>query len=279
MDLSPLVKSFVAGSVSGTCSTLLFQPLDLIKTRLQTPGKLNAVPSGMFATLTNIVKNEKVFGLWKGVSPSMTRCVPGVGLYFSSLHWLKTTFGSGDPGALEAVMLGCMARTFAGAALIPVTVIKTRYESGVYQYRGVTQALRVIYVTEGPRGLICGLLPTLMRDVPFSGLYLMFYTQAKKAVHHQLPDHAPSPYLHFSCGIVAGLLASFITQPADVIKTQMQLYPEKFSSLWLATRTIYQNDGVHGYLVGLAPRLVRRTLMAAMAWTVYEQVTHQLGLK
>ena len=26
----------MCGSVSGTCSTLLFQPLDLVKTRLQT---------------------------------------------------------------------------------------------------------------------------------------------------------------------------------------------------------------------------------------------------
>lgn len=30
-----LVKAFMAGSLSGTCSTLLFQPLDLVKTRLQ----------------------------------------------------------------------------------------------------------------------------------------------------------------------------------------------------------------------------------------------------
>ena len=32
---SPVVKSFLAGSLSGTCSTLLFQPLDLVKTRVQ----------------------------------------------------------------------------------------------------------------------------------------------------------------------------------------------------------------------------------------------------
>merc|ERR1711972_25384 len=33
--MSPMVKAFLAGSMSGTCSTLLFQPLDVLKTRLQ----------------------------------------------------------------------------------------------------------------------------------------------------------------------------------------------------------------------------------------------------
>lgn len=32
------MKAFAAGSLSGTCSTLLFQPFDLVKTRLQVEG-------------------------------------------------------------------------------------------------------------------------------------------------------------------------------------------------------------------------------------------------
>lgn len=68
----------------------------------------------------------------------------------------------------------------SGAALIPITVVKTRVESGVYGYSSVTGALKDIYRTEGLKGMTCGLVPTLFRDAPFSGLYLMFYTSAKQ---------------------------------------------------------------------------------------------------
>jgi len=39
MDLlaNPVIKAFLAGSFSGTCTTILFQPLDLVKTRIQGP--------------------------------------------------------------------------------------------------------------------------------------------------------------------------------------------------------------------------------------------------
>lgn len=41
-------------------------------------------------------------------------------------------------------------------------------------------------------------------------------------------DPALNPLVNFSCGIFAGILASLATQPADVIKTHMQLTPEKY---------------------------------------------------
>ncbi|CAG7723232.1 unnamed protein product [Allacma fusca] len=62
----PVVKSFLIGSISGTCSTVIFQPLDLVKTRLQHPvGQSN----GMVAIVGSIVRNENLLGLWRGMTP------------------------------------------------------------------------------------------------------------------------------------------------------------------------------------------------------------------
>ena len=35
---------------------------------------------------------------------------------------------------------------------------------------------------------------------------------------------------------------------------------------------LLQSDGVSGMFTGIVPRTLRRTLMAAVAWTVYEEV-------
>lgn len=43
-----------------------------------------------------------------------------------------------------------------------------------------------------------------------------------------------------------------------------------------AYELILQSDGLRGFFRGLVPRLIRRTLMAAMSWTVYEEVSHFL---
>lgn len=39
------------------------------------------------------------------------------------------------------------------------------------------------------------------------------------------------PMFNFCCGVTAGMMASVITQPADVLKTHMQLYPKRYGRL------------------------------------------------
>merc|ERR1712213_19836 len=195
-------------------------------------------------------------GLWRGVLPSLYRTVPGVGLYFSSMHWMRHSVFNGKPNAGQSLLIGAAARTFAGSVMIPFTVVKTRMESGAFQYRSVFTALNSILCAEGLRGLTRGLGPTLARDVPFSSLYLAFYDLLKKEVTSNTRLASISP---------------------DVVKTQMQLGKQREISSALAS--IYREGGVGGFAVGLAPRMLRRSVMAALAWTVYEKITTSLKLK
>lgn len=277
---NPIVKSFLAGSLSGTCSIILFQPFDLIKTRIQvaaismpimSPKSGVGVNTTMYNIFRTVVRNESVSGLWKGSSPSFLRCVPGVGTYFSSLHWLKSKFfKERKPTGTESFVLGFSARSFTTMCTLPMTVVKTRFESGKFNYRSISEALVNIYSKEGPTGLYRGITATLLRDAPFSGLYLMFYNTSKSLVQG-------GALCNFGCGVISGVLASLISQPADVIKTKMQVDQSrvKISNIVLV---IYKDHGIKGFFRGIAPRVTRRTLMAAMAWTVYEQISKFLNL-
>lgn len=100
---------------------------------------------------------------------------------------------------------------------MPFTVLKARYESGLYAYRSVPTAILEMLRTEGWSGLYRGYHVTLIRDVPFSGLYLAFYEHLRNG----LPISN-----RFTCnlvsGLVAGGLATIVTHPFDVIKTRVQ---------------------------------------------------------
>jgi len=295
---SPVVKSFLSGSLSGFTSTLVFQPFDLVKTRIQTAAMGSSqvihtasaevrplAKSGrisVFGVVVDVVKTERLRGLWKGVTPSVVRTVPGVGLYFSVLNTVKAKLDIAQPTALQNLMIGGASRTLAGSILLPFTVIKARYESGFFGYTGVTNAFFAIYRQEGVRGLWSGMCATVLRDAPFSGLYLMFYNQAKSSAVEKRQEMAPwlpVPTLHFLCGIWAGFLASVVTQPPDVVKTHMQLNPGRHRKVTRTIVFVYHNSGFIGFFRGLVPRTMRRTLMAATAWTVYEQLMSWIGLK
>ena len=121
-----------------------------------------------------------------------------------------------------------------------------RFESKNYNYSSTFQALRAIVRKEGFRGLTVGLGPTLVRDVPFSGLYLMFYEHLKTMAPDEMKvSHGSS--VHFSCGVMAGFLASLVTQPADVIKTRLQLSRENNKSIPGVIRQVYQQQGLAGF--------------------------------
>jgi len=209
--------------------------------------------------------------------------VPGVGLYFASLEFINNSFHQRKTSSNEkltpfqALSSGIIARTFVGTILIPFTVIKTRFESGKYSYKSTFDASRSILNYEGAKGLYIGLIPTLIRDAPFSGIYYMFYSQLKHIVSviPQVDSISNTKFdwlVPFVCGLMSGTLASIITHPADVIKTKMQLKPAKHTRIVETCKKVINQKGLLGFLTGLTPRLIRRTLMASMTWTYFESL-------
>ena len=73
-----------------------------------------------------------------------------------------------------------MARTLQTCLVNPIFVIKTRFEVvGFNEYSNTYDAIRKIYAAEGINGFSTGLKVSLIRDVPFSGIFYPIYNFTK----------------------------------------------------------------------------------------------------
>lgn len=185
---------------------------------------------------------------------------------------------------LANLTTGAFARAAAGFILMPITIIKVRYESNLYAYSSIAGAGRDILRTEGLRGFYSGFGATAMRDAPYAGLYVLFYENLKKRLS-LLAQNVPvagertegmrgstSATINFGSGVLAAGLATAITNPFDAIKTRIQLQPKKYPNMLYAARKLVIDDGVKSLFGGLGLRMGRKALSSALAWTLYEEL-------
>ncbi|PVI08555.1 hypothetical protein DM02DRAFT_637285 [Periconia macrospinosa] len=292
---------FFAGLSSGILSAVLLQPADLLKTRVQ-QSRQNTV----LATIKAIASGpHPIRQFWRGTLPSTLRTGCGSAIYFSGLNALRrrvelvsqrasgstTQLGDGHSSTLPKLSntanlaTGAIARTWAGFLMMPITVLKVRYESNLYSYSSLVSATRDIFRTEGVRGFFSGFGATAVRDAPYAGLYVLFYEQSKKRLStvamtieeksgaaQTALSSSTSAGINFSSGVAAAGLATTVTNPFDAIKTRIQLMPARYSNTVQAARKMLAEDGMKSFFDGLGIRIARKAVSSAMAWTVYEEL-------
>ncbi|KAG1244567.1 hypothetical protein G6F68_015397 [Rhizopus microsporus] len=89
----------------------------------------------------------------------------------------------------ENLFSGSTARGAVGYIMMPITVVKVRYESNLYNYTSLSQAFTSIIKTDGIRGLFAGYGATFIRDAPFAGIYLFFYEGFKSWANDYADSH------------------------------------------------------------------------------------------
>lgn len=277
------VSTFFAGSLSSSFSTVALQPLDTIKTRLQTPvaagtttGSLTHVTPNIRSVSMAIVRQHGVLGFWKGTTPSLLRVVPAAGTHLSILRAAEAlyadTYGPQPMGPVAALFVAGGSRSVVAAVFQPFGLIKTRMESAIFaHYSNPVMALRAVVHKEGLRGLFRGLVPTVLRDAPFSGIYYSVYSSLKA----QYDDGTATT--RFALGTVAGAGATVVTQPIDVIRTRAQLAQSSSMSLAQHVRELLkESPSAATFLRGFVPRATRRIVMASATWTLFEQLMERV---
>ncbi|KAK3394003.1 solute carrier family 25 member 38 [Podospora didyma] len=299
---------FAAGLGSGVLSAVLLQPIDLLKTRVQQSGShtLSGAIAEIRASSTSLIP-----ALWRGAVPSALRTGFGSAIYFTSLNAIRenvarrahaipilgtstqqqhqqqhqqTSSSLPKLSNIGNLLAGGAARSLAGFILMPLTVLKVRYESSLYAYTSLASAGRDIAAREGLRGFFSGFGATALRDAPYAGLYVLFYEQSKKRLsalfppptatekHHQKMGVSRAAGINFLSGVASGVVCSVISNPFDAVKTRIQLQPGAYRHMVHAVRRMVGEEGFRALWDGLALRMSRKALSSALAWTVYEEL-------
>lgn len=284
--------SVLSGAISGSFSSIVFQPLEFIKTKLQQPefaqnARLTTKNRNIKLIIrsTMLDSNNRVSLMngrkfWTGLTPSLLRAVPGAAFYFASVDYLRNSSvlshsESGGPNQLlHSLLIGVLSRSMADVATHPLNLVKTRYESEIFKYKSILNALKSILRQEGARGLFKGLVPTLIRDISYSGTYYTLYTKTKLVAKDcgYFSKDQESAYFAI-CALISSTLTCALTQPPDVVRSYMQLNFKVDKNFVNTTKEIYSKNGIKGFFAGFLPRSTRKILMSVFSWTLYEKLS------
>ncbi|EGG05894.1 uncharacterized protein MELLADRAFT_116706 [Melampsora larici-populina 98AG31] len=259
--------------------------------------------SNVFGLTSRVIQQDGLIGLWRGMTPTIARNVPGVALYFFSLAELRrfmTTIPQlshlhSNPSnqlthsnvtilprlsAAGDLAAGMMARTAVGFLLMPITVVKTRFEastfytSSLYSYQSIRSAFVDVVKQNGLKGLWRGFVPTMIRDAPFAGLFVSTYEKSKSILQSSttpLIISSNPTLIHMISATLGASLATLITTPFDFIKTQQQLKPKLYLNLFQSIKLILDDNHAKNWKLffrGSSLRLIRKGLSSAIGWSI-----------
>ncbi|CEG36310.1 mitochondrial carrier family [Plasmopara halstedii] len=296
---------FLGGAIGGMAAALLTSPLEVVKTRLQIragSGSLSTMTT--FGVMRTIGQTESVYGLWRGITPTLIGIIPARAIYFGSYSTLKEKLSSvGLNGRLYNFVSAAGAGSLSATLCCPIWVVKTRlqlmpvhtigaamtrrnvlsvgfaeFEAGIAttakpQFTSVRQVAFDMYRKEGPRAFFRGLSASYW-GISESAIQFALYEECKNRIEE------PSSFKYFLTAGVCKLIASVCTYPHEVVRTRMRdqrvpLDSEKlkYKSMFQSIIKIYNEEGRRGLYSGMSAHLMRVVPNAAILFMVVEAVT------
>lgn len=133
--------------------------------------------------------------------------------------------------------------------------------------------MKVIYKEGGPRRCYHGFGIQLMRDIPASGLYFLFYELIYDAMMGKRWSDPQGVTASLFAGGVAGVLSWAAIMPLDVIKSQVQAdyLRERFQGAWSCAKYIYRTQGLAAFGTGFQACAFRAFVVNAVIFAVHKQ--------
>ncbi|XP_053469629.1 mitochondrial basic amino acids transporter isoform X2 [Ictalurus furcatus] len=260
------MMDFVAGCIGGAAGVLIGHPFDTVKVRLQVQNAHKPLYRGTFHCFHSIIRQESIFGLYKGIGSPMMGLTFINAIVFGVQGNTMRLLGKDTP--TNQFLAGAAAGTIQCVICCPVELAKTRMQmqgtgekkSTRKVYKNSLDCLARIYQREGMRGVNRGMVSTLIRETPAFGVYFLVYDVLTRSLGCEPDNSYMIPKLMFAGGM-SGIASWLSTYPVDVIKSRLQADGVggnfQYSGIIDCTRKSLEQEGWRVFTRGLTSTLLR----------------------
>uniref|UniRef100_A0A7S2SIR5 Uncharacterized protein n=1 Tax=Mucochytrium quahogii TaxID=96639 RepID=A0A7S2SIR5_9STRA len=274
----------VAAGVGAGLSTVVFFPLELIKTKLQAQVKHKGeqrpeepVFNGFSDVWTHLVGQGGVGSLFHGLPPTLFRSVVCDSLYFT----LSTTLVKRvqqrlgrELVATEAIVCGVISACATQLFVHPIDTVTTKILADQSESSPV-QLVKRIYRENGIAGFWKGYAASMILSLN-PALQFTTFDRAKEACLNKLNKKELTAAQLFILGMVTKAFTLTIIYPLIRAKVRMQASKEndKHATIVSSFADIIENEGVPGLYKGLKEQIGKSTMSTALLLTCKEKIVY-----
>ncbi|WVR09523.1 hypothetical protein IAU60_006591 [Kwoniella sp. DSM 27419] len=190
-----LGQLWLSGAFAGVANTVVANPVEHIRIRLQTqPAVTPRLYNGPLDCAVKLYKDGGgLKGVFKGQVPTMWRDGVGYGCYFLAYealvqrHIRTTGLAREDISPLWAVTYGAAAGYALWFSIYPVDVIKSKLQTDSLDpakrlFKGMVDCAVRTFRSQGVKGFMGGLAPTLIRSPFANGATFVAFEMAMRAM-------------------------------------------------------------------------------------------------
>jgi len=290
-----LLPKIVNGGIAGIIGVSCVFPLDLVKTRLQNQ-KLGPngekMYTGMLDCFKKTYKAEGYFGMYRGSAVNILLITPEKAIKLAANDFFrhKLTKSDGSLPIFREMMAGGSAGLCQIVITTPMELLKIQLQDAgrvAAQLKAAGQSTahlpkisalsvtRELLATKGIFGLYKGTKATMLRDVSFSMVYFPLFANLNRLGPRKSPDSQEAVFWwSFVSGCAAGSISAAVVNPADVIKTRLQLLnkgagDESYNGIFDAFKKILKNEGPSAFFKGALCRMIVIAPLFGIAQMVY----------
>lgn len=275
---------FVQGGIAGAFGATIVYPIDMVKTRMQNQ-RSTVVGQMLYKNSVDcaqkIFRNEGLMGFYRGLGPQLIGVAPEKAIKLTVNDLVRGRAMDPETGRIKLGWELIAGGTAGGCQVIftnPLEIVKIRLQiqGEAAKLEGAVRTGAANIVRQlGVVGLYKGASACLLRDIPFSAIYFTAYSHLKKDVFHEGYNGKQLSFLEtLGAAGIAGMPAAYLTTPADVVKTRLQVEARQgqthYKGLTDAFVKINKEEGFKALFKGGPARILRSSPQFGFTLLAYE---------